>query len=139
MDDQVLEITYIIVAGYHLAVANIIADTVPLLVRVDFFHLVGLVFGLLFPVILAALGSLDIRNCLLAVLGRCDLALWWWLPTGTGACRHWRSKRRLTEDAVSTRVANGSAFIGLWLFTLSLWCGDVAASRAGAQYDGRLD
>lgn len=47
--------TYIVVARDHLAVADVVADTVPFLVRVDFFFDVAgaLILGLPFVVLTA--------------------------------------------------------------------------------------
>ena len=130
--------TYVVVAGDHVAIGDVVADTIPLVVRVVLFHLVGLAVGLLLPVDLAALGSFDVRDCLLAVLGRSDLALWRRLSTRARAGWSGCSECRLAEDAVPARVADWSTLIRLGLLALCLWGGDVAARRAWAQGDGRL-
>lgn len=69
MYNKVCEGTYIVVAGDHVAIGDVVADTIPLVVGVVLFHLVGLAVGLLLPVDLAALRAFDVRDCLLAVLG----------------------------------------------------------------------
>lgn len=83
---------YVVVAGDHLSVADIVADTVSFLVGINVIHVSCWIVGLLFLAVLTALRSLDIGDCLLTVLGRADLALWWRLLAQAHASRDGRGE-----------------------------------------------
>jgi hypothetical protein len=133
--------THVVVARDHWSVADIVTDAVLGLVGVDVVFPLDLLFGLLFLLVLAALGALDIRNCLLAVLGSSDFTLRWRLPARACACRcRWwcgccERRRRLAKDTVTTGFTSLSStfFVWLGLFALSFRRWYVTACRPRTQ------
>ena len=122
--------TYVVIAGYHFAVADIVADAISRFVRVDVVGLLCFLFRLLFLLVLAALGAFDVCYALLTILCGGDFALGWRFPTGAcagyGFCDY-----GLAEDAMAASLAESpTAFVWLGLFALCFGCVHVTASRA---------
>jgi hypothetical protein len=137
-NDHWREEAYVVVAADHLAERDIVADTISLLVRIDFFFEMSRLTvpandTRLLLLVLAASRALDIRDSLLPILGRRDLALRRRLSTHARTSRGWSSQRRLAEDAVAAAVAYRAALVGLGLFGLRFRSWHVAARGAGPE------
>jgi len=104
--------TYVVIARDHLAPTNIVAEAVPILVRIDIFRLfrrLGLLLSRLLLLPLAASCALHIRDRLLATLCQSNVSLGWRLLASAHARRS--SNCRLAKDAMSTELARMPTYI----------------------------
>jgi hypothetical protein len=121
--------THVIVARYHLPVANVVANAVLGLVGVNVVGHLHFLFCLLLPLVLATLSAFDVRNRLLAVFGNGDLTLWRGLPARACASRCWRlcgyyeRGCGLAKDTMTTSFSRDPTFfVWLGLFALGFGC-----------------